>query len=259
MAARIQYGEAYTSTTNVPNTPATTLFWGQLPADINNWQNFFSVDVGGTQDYIQIETDTDGVSLMVFTDKGVDMGPILTLTIGTWYRMALLRSGSNTTFHVGPAGGALITTSRTNWPDYTATVMRIGGSPFAGEGFDGNIANFKYFNEILTIPEIEAELAQYVPLRTTNLVRWHPLLIAGTEDYSGFGRNLSGGTGVVTSAEGPPIPWVSEAPLVTAVPKAVAPYLRPDDIPENLPVTPGSVAQPLVAVPLRTFDPRSGA
>lgn len=86
------------------------------------------------------------------------------------------------------------------------TQLRIGESVFGAEWWRGRVANFKVWNAALTQAEIENELAQYVPHRTANLLRWHPFLIAETTDYSGADRTLTGGTGATTE-DGPPIPW----------------------------------------------------
>lgn len=205
-------GENYTSTATPPSGSYTVLCWAFV-VDRNAIATLWSSD-SSTSNYHYVQTDSDGTTMRAWNGDGSSIaGP--NVTASTWYRFALVVSGTTATLYWGTATGALSSASDATWPAMspTPTTMRIGSSPFANEWLNGRIAAFEHYSAALTVAELEAEFAQYRPRRTANLVRWHPFLRAETADYGGSGNTLSGGSGTTTE-DGPPIPWMRTWPRV---------------------------------------------
>ena len=210
-------GENYTSTSSPPTGSYTVLCWAKLSTDRNTFSTIWASD-SSTTNYQYIQTDSDGTSLRAWhSDGSAITGP--SMTVGTWYRVALVVSGTTATFYWGTATGALSSAQDTTWPAFspTPTTFRVGASVFAGEWLNGVVANLKHYTVALSVAELEHELAQYQPRRITSLARFHPFVAVETTDYSGNARTLSGGTGA-TREDGPPIPWRSR--YLTGIPTA---------------------------------------
>jgi hypothetical protein len=213
-------GEDYTSTSSPPSGSAfTVICWAKVSTDRNTWSAAWSSD-SSTSNYSYLSTDSDGTTMKWWTqvsgNERTISGP--NMTAGTWYRFAAVCNGTDATLYYGSGLGALSSASAANWVTLsTSTTFRIGADPFSGEWLNGCIANLKHYSTNLTQAEIERELLQYMPERTTNLVRWHPFLTNETVDYSGNARTLSGGTGTARE-DGPPIPWLASPPRVYVPP-----------------------------------------
>lgn len=206
-------GENYTSTSSPPAGTYTVTCWAKVSSDRNTWSAVWASD-SSMSNYVYLATDSDGTTMKAWTQvSGNDReitGP--NMTVGTWYRLALVVNGANATLYHGTASGTLSAPNSTTWQTIAATTtFRVGSNPFSGEWLNGCIANLKHYSTDLTQAEIERELAQYLPARTANLVRWHPFLTNETTDYSGNARTLSGGTGTARE-DGPPIPWHAARP-----------------------------------------------
>lgn len=112
-----------------------------------------------------------------------------TLTLNTWYHLAMTWDGTSTRLYVN---GALVatntpaaTTRTGNWSNW--------GAP---ANFDGAVQDVVTYNAALTVDEIMQLYRARMPLRRTNLVMWLPMLTApGLDNLSGVGVNaaLSGG------------------------------------------------------------------
>lgn len=162
-----------------------------------------------------------GTTLKCF-DLGSNTGGFgsLAVSVGTWYRVALTVNGVNCSYYYGGASGALTVASVTDITNNTGSVSWfLGQSSFASEWWNGRLAAVKIWNAELTQSAIESELAQYLPVRTANLIQRHPFEVAETTDYSGNGNTLTGGPGASTE-DGPPIPQevgtAFRAPIVVA-------------------------------------------
>lgn len=189
--------EHYTAITGVPSEAFTITFWAKLSADSNDFQSLANIDNGSTDQTIIVQTNNDGTTLGLYTTQSnfVSLSP---MTVGTWYKVALTKNGS-----IGIIYSALGTESTLISDDavvstQTLTRLRIGMSAYSGEWLNGCMTAFKMWDAVLTEQEIEQELVQYEPLRTTNLVRYHPFHVAETTDHSGNGYTLLGGTGAST-------------------------------------------------------------
>lgn len=216
-------GQSYTSTSSVPTGALTITCWAQLVSDINTFAPFWALDNNSSSAAdLLCTTSSDGVGLRVYGVTEQLDGP--DMVVGTWYRIAVTKSSARSvTLYYGALGSALSVSTPTTYSAITPTTLRVGGfrSGVATNSPDARIADFKQWSTDLTQAEVETELAQSVPARLANLVRWHPLLTADAADYSGAGLTLSGGTGATTEA-GPPNPWL-DLPPTTVLPAAAAP------------------------------------
>jgi hypothetical protein len=208
-------GEHYTSTSGVLTAASgtcTVTCWGRIAVDRNEFSTFVAFDANGaTGDYIPLQTGNNGTTLGLYTSSGdgTDITAGQAMTVGTWYPMAFTINAGAATLYSGLTPQTLNTASQTGWTASGLTAFHIGGYPrFTAEFLNGNVANVKHWSAVLTAAEIVNELQQYAPVRTADLVRWHPLINTtyATIDYSGNGRTLTGGTGTATE-DGPPILW----------------------------------------------------
>lgn len=198
--------EDYTSTTPV-SVPYTVICWARIDVDRNAFSTIWASDTDTTSGYHILQTDTGGQTVEFNGNAGRLIGP--TATVGQWYRFAVTVNAafSVTEFYYGSATGALsLATGDVSINPASFTRFRVGDSSFAGEWLNGSVAALKHYSVVLSQAAIEAELSQYLPVRTTNLVRWYPFVNAEITDYSGNSNTLTGGSGAATT-DGPPIPW----------------------------------------------------
>jgi hypothetical protein len=215
--------DAYTATTGLPtssNTWSVTL-WAQLLVDQNTYNGFFDLPQttgasAATWQYAGV--GANGTTIIgAFSDATEISSPAVDMVVGSWFRVALTRASatSATLYRAAPGNALTVTTNAAMSTNITGTPAKLwlGSDSYPAEWFNGRIANFKLYNAALTQAEVEAELAQYVPVRTANLLRWHPMVGAETTDRSGNGNNLTAGSTSTTTEDGPPIPWtVAPAP-----------------------------------------------
>ena len=211
-------GEQYSATNGLPGDVYTLTAW-VWPAAVGvrfravYWLRTFSDQLSG----VVIRDFTSELQLIDNGSYGFNgVGPLVA-TPETWYRIGVVVNGANATFHRSAAGSPLGSASVDNFsPPATPNEWWIGDDPY-DDWWDGRIAALKVWGAALTAGEVEAELAQYMPRRTSGLLRFHPFVRAETVDYSGNNNALSAGTGVTTE-DGPPIPWASATPLIVLPP-----------------------------------------
>lgn len=200
-------GQTYSSTAGLPanSTNFTVTCWAYLTTDRNATSGVWGFNSSWNQ---QLLTDSDGTTLRFKDSLSGSIGAFA-LSTGTWYKLGATLNNTAGTFYHAPAGSALTSDSGTLSATFSASSWRIGCGANTGDWWNGRIAAYKQWGAALTTAEIDRELSCYLPLRTTNLSRWHPYLSAETTDYSGLARTLSGGSGTTTEA-GPPISWTPE-------------------------------------------------
>ena len=208
MSVRFQADtDKYVATTGLPGSTLTFTCWAQISVDRNGYSTIFNCNSTGNE--VWLSTQPDGTTLTLFggTDAGFDLAAPTSLTVGTWYRIGVVLAGTSATLYVGAAGGGLTVTSTTSWPQLgTIAAFAIGGTYSATtETWNGRVANVKMYSAALTEAEVEAELAQFDPVRTADLLRRHPLHIPETADYSGNGYSLTAGSTSPTIEADPPI------------------------------------------------------
>lgn len=178
----------------------TVTCWMYLSANTGSWATAWSIDAG-SGDVDLVQTDSDGVSLNFYSDG--DSTAIDTLTVGTWYFVAVARSGTGGTAYIRAEGAPALQTAPIDGASSgaTFTTLRLGESPFSGEWLNGRLAAVKVWTAQLNQTEVEAEAATYDAVRTTNLYgAWFRPDVALSQDYSGNGNTLSGGSGATVEA-----------------------------------------------------------
>lgn len=206
--------DRYTVTTGaIPGAAqaCTVTWWAKLSADRNYYTTMWGAVGAGP--YMQVATLLDGVTPAVYISAGGDPTGTTPMEVGAWYRMAVTVTadspGATQTvklYYAKGTGGTLEESSATDVADMAVTTLFIGGINFSGEQFVGSLSNFKQWSRVLTPPEIEAELASYDILGSSDIVRAHKLIAPSTTDDSGNGHTMTAGaTAPVTDPDGPPI------------------------------------------------------
>lgn len=195
----------YSSATNLPGGTFTFTCWAMLVTDRNTNAAVFKIT--GTNN-VWLETDSDGTTMKVWDSNGSTVrmaGP--NMTIGAWYKLALVSSGANAaSLYYADAVSSLTQVDAVAWTVPSGiTEVSFGASNAGNEPLDGRIAAVKMWTTALTLSEVDAELNQFPPAIAANLQRYHPFRIPETADYSGNGFTLTAGTGTTTEAD-PPIP-----------------------------------------------------
>lgn len=189
----------------------------------------------GAGGWSTINLDSSGTGLYGTDSGGLSLTPT-TLTVGTWYYVALVISGTSVTLYSRAAGAPSWTTvTGSGLATFTCTDLWIS----ANVGWlDGAVTGFKFWTAALSQSELDQEYIYHVPSRTANLSMWYPLLYPDTTDWSGNGQTLGGGTGA-TLEEGPPVPWENPVPSPDLGPAAEGPpgvfgmVTRPATIPQG--------------------------
>lgn len=196
-------GQSYSRTTAYPTMPFTILQWVYMVTDRNAVSGLWGVTGNFTPNGLM--SDADGTTFRLKSGTVNSIGPAA-ITAGAWYRIAVVCSGSTGTIYYGTGSAALSTVSGTFSNPSLPNTFRIGSSDTSTEFFNGRIAPHKEWAAALTLAELNQEFSCVMPCRTANLTAWYPWVNAGTVDYSGNARTLSGGAGATTES-GPPIPW----------------------------------------------------
>ncbi len=205
-------GQSYSRTLTLSTQAALTVCgWFKVSVDRNDYSSIFFID-NGTSDNWGMQTGADGTTMSSVFDASTQQG-IGSMTVGTWYFIALSTSGTTGNIYYRTAAQSALTTVAVTsvTASVNAATLRIGDSPWGAEWFNGVTAALKGWNAALTANETLQESMQYQPGRVSNLLFLHPFVKAETADYSGNARTLSGGTGATTE-DGPPIPWIGYSP-----------------------------------------------
>lgn len=238
----VRFDNAADMLTRSATLPSATTFtcccWANISTDRNAVSAVFSFDDGGSS-YAELATNTDGTTMMVWPagTGGATLG--VSMAVGTWYFVALSKSGVNLTGYIGAATAAgLSSASLAETVGFTPTNLYIGNDGFAGADFwNGRIAAFKLWDGVaLTEAELLQERWQYMPARTSGLWTWLPMLSATSPgvDYGGGARDFTVG-GTLATEDGPPIAWkqgrlrppiLPVAAAADAVPQVWAQYRR---------------------------------
>lgn len=197
--------DAYLGSGGVPTgTAATATFWFYISASTSTFTYLLQLNsAGGNQAYLG--SDGTGLALFASDSTGAGFGGF-TATPGTWARAGLIINGANWELLIGDGGQALTSYTSTKTPISSLTYLALSG-PFSFP-MNGRLAAVKLWDAALTTAEVQNELAQFAPVRTTNLLRYHPFHVAETTDYSGNGNTLTAGATPAATEDDPPIPDV---------------------------------------------------
>jgi hypothetical protein len=203
--------------------PFTVAFWGKIVVDRNNFSTFCGFDLSTANQFL-METAVDGTNLALYHVNSTER-LIGQLTVGTWYKIAYVVSGTTITCWRAAAGSAVASAAAGSYTAFTPTTFDIGNCRRTNEFLNGSVAAVKIWAAALTQAELDAEFTQYDPIRVANLNRyysfgWGPQ----TVDQSGNGRTLTQGAAAPTEdTAGPPIPVsIMRHPLTIPRPAAVA-------------------------------------
>lgn len=206
MSVRISgSGQAYSSTANLPSIDGFSVTcWMYMTTDRNAISGLLALQ-GLTS--LRFETTSDGTNLQIWPTGGQGGTSLLTVSTGQWYRIGISSNSTSTgNFYSATATGSVSTTAFSKTAYAVLTSVSIGVGLNAADWWNGRLANFKMWNNQLTLAEMYKEWGSYVPQRTADLARWYPWVNAETTDYSGMGSTLSGGSGATTEV-GPPVAW----------------------------------------------------
>lgn len=184
-------------------TVVTILCWARIATDTDASADIW-VLYNGTETTTEagLGTAGDGTSMLLFDPTTSISGPVM--TVGTWYCFAAVLNGTAWSLYYGTDPQSLSTASGTKTAISSPASMTISQ---AVEPWNGNVAAFKMYTAALSLAEVQNELTQYQPVRTANLLRYHPFVNAELIDYSGNGNALTAGAGTATTEPGPPIRW----------------------------------------------------
>jgi hypothetical protein len=210
-----------------PNTNSVTFVgWARIVTDRNTFSSIFSIETGPghSTEWNELITETDGTTLSVYDHVTGNVGTVGVMTVGVWYRVAIVFGpGTAWKSYFGTEGSAPLTTqtgtkATISAVDYTG----VGGTQFTStEWFNGRLAHFRVWNAVLTDAEIEREFRSDTPIRTANLLgAWFPRsMTAGTVLTAITGSDLvdgnGGGTPDYTVEPGPIIFQQMDPPIIS--------------------------------------------
>jgi hypothetical protein len=206
-----------TRTTALPATalPFTTMGWVSLAvapgAGAAMCCLYWGANTTGDNQYWLGAQGGPPLRPQVYVTGGANFFGTSTLVVDIWVHLALSIAGSGATdvkaYVNGVQEGSGV--GATTQTPQRLTIGRSEAGP--AENWNGRIAAVKFYNVVLTAQEIQAEMAQYLPVRTSNLFAWLPLLAhTDTQDYTGLASWTVGGT--LATENGPPIPWQVRTP-----------------------------------------------
>jgi hypothetical protein len=201
-------GDTLRRTTNLTGNTYTVMGWFKISVDTNDYSCFLSVEAdNGLDGHWYVGTNGTGTTLISY-NPSADGPNGSSLTVGTWYHVALVRQGTGASDLIVYLNGVQDTTHGGGSNDATAGVGIGCRVTDAFDSLNGCAAAVKEYNAVLTAAEIVQEMRQYLPKRLANLNAWYPLLSTADDevDYSGQGRTLTV-AGTWATEDGPPIPW----------------------------------------------------
>jgi hypothetical protein len=186
----------------------TVAGWFRLVNDRNAVTTFWSLDGVFSSSWHSLRTDVTGTSLRL-NQSGTDVITIASLTVGTWYFVAVRKDASgNIKAYLGTeAGGALttVTGSVTNINPYSGDGY-VGGNAY-GDWLDGRAWGLRLWGADLSDAEVDAEYTASSRARTANnRAQWLLDAVPPTADSSGNGRNLTNSGGAWALEAGPTLP-----------------------------------------------------
>lgn len=220
MAIRFDAAGDYISrTASVPaSDPFSVSFWMYITADRNAAGTLFIlVNAGGTS-FVDVHLKSDGTTLEIGTSYAGNSGGGTSLSTGTWYHIALVRSGASHTLYLNGVSDQTLSNAGT----FTTATMGMGSNTVTW--LNGRLACIKVWDAALTQSEIQQEMNVIRPVRTNNLNLWTPNFPGATErlaDYSGNGRNWTA-NGTLTDEDPPPVSWGAQTPFGLLVSTATA-------------------------------------
>lgn len=175
-----------------PSSGAVTLMqWHKLNVDHNAQKvllNLHNNGDGGTFHNIMLLTQSDGTTLDFVTfvsgSASSSRASVQSITVGTWYHYAIVRSGSSIKLYTGSESSpsTLVATLRDRSLASQSSVWRWTATGNSASGFsaDASIERFKMYNAELSESQINAERASPEPSNRTRLWTYNPFTTAGS-------------------------------------------------------------------------------
>jgi len=199
--------------------PLTIAGWFRPVVDRNNYTSIFALENATATQYNELITEADGTTLALYDHAVGSRGTVGTLTVGTWYRLAVVFTSGAWAAYIGTEGSATLT-------KVTGVMTNVGtpgfvwiGNTSANERANGRFARARVWTAALSDAELEAEFHSESAVRTSNLLgEWFPRTVtAATATTAVTGANLtSQGAASYTIEAGPLIVQVAAAPLIAS-------------------------------------------
>lgn len=188
----------------------TITCWMKLASTRSDYQSAWGYGSGQSNTWI-LQADSGSSSTGFYnTNFEGEQGPYLVatrnLTLNTWYWFGLSVSGGSWVARSRGLSGSFQSNTGSGADTISGTTTLYLGRSVYGEYLNGSICAVKIWNTALSASELEAEYAQFAPVRTSNLYAYYRLASPSTADNSGNGRTLSGGSGVELDSDPPGIP-----------------------------------------------------
>ena len=201
MAVRFDaFGEAYSRAVSWGNQSAFTVCCWVKAAVTPSLRTAWYVCNPDEDNYARLSGTFNGTSLTVIAEGVTTAIGSLSVSTNTWYFVGISINGSSGRRVSKPEGGSFSTTT---WSSGTSSVniatLMVGAS--STTWWNGSIAGFKIWTAALSQAEMEAEAAQFAPVRTSNLRAYYRFATPSTTDDSGNGQTLTGGTGAATDTD----------------------------------------------------------
>jgi hypothetical protein len=190
-------GTTILSSVDPPGEAQTFCCWIKRKVDTGTFATALYAAFSGAGNLeIFLETETGGDVLHFFEEPPTESdcaGP--TLTIDTWFFVAVVRTNTSRALYYGTeAGGALtkVTNSDTRNIGTTANsnfVFNLGNDPF-NENFNGEVSLVRYFEAALNDAEVDAEWRSTTPVKSPVRGDWR-LAAAASAGTDSSGNSLT--------------------------------------------------------------------
>lgn len=205
-------------------TDYTFCCWMKLSVATATWWGVMGTDAGSSADSAYFEAPSAGTTVRPNFDNAGGITGAFSVTVGTWYFVAVTVSGTSVSWYYKAFGSPTLTLGSTQTAANAAQVMtnlRLGVWAGNTEPFNGCITGARYWLAALTQAELEAESQQLLHKRTAGILASYPLETATTADSSGNGRTLTA-AGTPTTEAGPGIPLVAGTPVPVGTPTSAS-------------------------------------
>ena len=195
-------GDYLIRSANLPgNDPFSCAFWAYISVDRNAPGVWVAISDGTFTNYFLAGLSSAGDVLLIDAAGSTTNGS--TLSVGTWYHVALTRNGNTKKLYLNGVLDITNTTATT----FTSALLLVGSNTV--NFVNGRVAGLKVWEAELTLEEVLQEMHTIRPARFANLYGWWPMLPGSGErarDYSGNGRDFTE-TGSLVDEDPPPVSW----------------------------------------------------
>lgn len=192
-----------------PTTGITIAGWAYVSVDTNTNATLVRLHASsGGATTVTFATDADGLGGPGYFTGGGSVVSSTNMAVGAWRKVAITCTGTTGTLYVAPPGGATEVDGGTVGGAASPTGLTFGARAHndGSEFLNGRLAYWRFWTSVLSQAQVEAEWLSTTPVVTANLWADWPLATADDlTDHSGNGRDLTAGSTVVTTEDGPPL------------------------------------------------------